>query len=190
MTDKERAEFLSNLTEEEVYDLPCGGGLVTSQHWAIDSLKAKYGREGVRQRCLELLTAPRSDNTEGLSHEKAFALEGVLYHCGNRTALARLIEHHHGEVATQSSWTDCYGQRVPGPNERLIAALSRRLHVRLPAGIPPLTRRQVFDVFHSEPGTEPWWSWVLVLIVGPPPVVAYWAANLMMSVTERMRGAR
>jgi hypothetical protein len=190
MTDNERAEFLSNLTEEELYDLPCGGGIVTSQRWAIDALKAKYGMEGVRQRCLELLTAPRNGGTEPLSPDAAFALEGVLYHCGNRAALARLIEHHRGEVAAGRRSTDGYGQSVSGPNQRLIAALCRRLHMRLPAGIPRLTCWQVLEIFHSMSGLEPWWLLVLVLIVGPPLAVAYWIADLMISFTQRMRGAR
>ena len=173
MDDDRLKTFFDDANAEKLVLLPCGG-LLTTEDWPIEDVVNKYGIDEVRRLCLAILTVPDTQNLQHNTGYSLSAVNGIFFHCADKTALQRLIEHHNAETARTREKLAGACKRVEGPNEIVIAALCRRLRVRRPEDIPAMSRSDVVRCFYGSPGPETFSSNVTYILLLAPVVFVLW----------------
>lgn len=134
-------EFAKDIYSVGVYDLPCGGGIITNPIGASRWLRLGYGRKGAASRCIRLLSeGPLTNDQE----RRVVGLAGsVLYRLGDLTTIDQLHELRNELLQTSASSEVAYQSQSDakirlGYVEALIAGLCNRYSVGLPTGVKPL----------------------------------------------------
>ena len=134
-------DFSRHLEYFGVYDLPCGGGIITNPGGATRWLRRGYGQKGTVSRCILLLSkGPFTNDLEKIITGVAC---GVLYKLGNLTSIEKLrklrnefLQELSSPDATPEIQSDI--QTRLKYIEALIAGLCQRLGMVIPDDIPAL----------------------------------------------------
>ena len=134
-------EFTNDIYSVGVYDLPCGGGIITNPIGVSRWLRLGYGRKRAISGCVRLLSeGPLTNDRERLVVGLATS---VLYRLGNLTTIDRLQglrnELLHTLASSEgASQTQSDAKTRLAYVEALVAGLCQRYNVDLPTGISPL----------------------------------------------------
>lgn len=134
-------EFTKDLYSVGVYDLPCGGGIITNPIGVSRWLRLGYGRKGAISGCVRLLSeGPLTNDRERLVVSLATS---VLYRLGNLTTIDRLQGLRNELLHTLASSEGAPQIQLDAKTrlayvEALVAGLCQRYNVGLPTGISPL----------------------------------------------------
>ena len=148
---KDIKDFSRNLEHFGVYDLPCGGGIITNPGTATRWLKRGYGQKGTIIRCMLLLS--EGPFASDLEKNIAGVACDVLYRLGNSASIEQLLKLRDDLLMVLSSHeTTSQNRSVIQTKlkyiEALIAGLCKRLNIGVPDGITPLDEegiRRWFD---------------------------------------------
>ena len=134
-------DFSRNLEYFGVYDLPCGGGIITNPDGAARWLRRGYGQKGAASRCIFLLSrGPLTNDSEKLTVSLACDL---LYRLGDSTTIDQL-QGLRNKLLQQISSSETITQSQSDIQIRLkytevlIAGLCQRLSIEIPDNIPSL----------------------------------------------------
>lgn len=145
------ADFSRDMEHFGIYDLPCGGGIITNPSGATRWLRRGYGQRGAEYRCILLLSKGP------LTSEKEKIIFGLaqcsLYKLGDSITIERLqklrielLQALSSSGTTAQSRSDMLTRLKDV--EALIAGLCQRLGMVIPDDIPPLDEDGIRYWFH------------------------------------------
>ena len=144
-------DFSRDLEHFGVYDLPCGGGIITNPGGATRWLRRGYGQKGVASRCILLLS--KGPFTKDLEKIITGVACDVLYRLGDSASIEQLrklrnelLQAFSSPEATSETQSDV--QTRLKYTEALIAGLCQRLNIEAPESITPLDKEGVRSWFN------------------------------------------
>lgn len=145
--------FSQSIDHFGIYDLPCGGGIITNPKVATRWLRWGYGQKGAASRCILLLSkGPLTNDREKVIVSLA---RQVLYRLGDSTTIDQL-QGLHKELLQPLSSSETNPQSRSDIQTRLkytevlIAGLCQRLSIEIPDDIPPLDEDEVRYWFEQD----------------------------------------
>ncbi len=160
--------FICDLEKNGIYVLPCGGGVITEPRQAIYLLKDKYGEDGLRRLCIEIVRCTVSGEDLILGEGIQGLVTGILYHLADENALRELICVYQQQFETKEHSVCKLNADLFNSIGFLISCICRRLGKPLPDGIWAATHEDEVSCFWSDKPPAPLHILLLALIVMLP----------------------